>query len=260
MGITNLAGMMALERPPRWGLIAIVALLLANVGLIVLLVQRQDTAPETTTAVAAATTSPRTATATATETAEADLGVLAVYGDGYSSGNFSGGVGAAGWPALVAERLGMQLQLSAETLAGYVNAGSTGQTYPQLVQDQPPGDASVTVVFGSRNDEDAAPPDVQAAATETFAAVLAAGPATELLVIGPCWSSADAPASLTAVADAVRAAAEAAGATYVDPLAEGWFADPAGLISPIDGISILDAGHSYLADPISPLVDAQLTD
>ena len=46
-----------------------------------------------------------------------------------------------------------------------------------------------------------------------------------------------APAELTGGVDAVRPAAEAAGATYVDPLTLGWFADPAGLVSPADGIS-----------------------
>lgn len=262
---------MALERPPRWGLIAIVVLLLANVGLVLLLVQRQSSTPEPTTSVAAAstgtTTSPRTSTPSATSNSPAtssspasqttgDPGVLAVYGDGYSSGNSEGGTGAAGWPALVSQQLGMQLQLIAATLAGYVRPGSTGQTYPQLVQAQPPTDASVTVVFGSRNDVAAAPAEVQAAASATFAAILAADPTTQLLVIGPCWSSANAPAELTAVSSAVQAAAQAAGATYVDPLTQGWFADPAGLVSPADGISLLNAGHSYLAGLIAPLVDA----
>ncbi|MEI4278287.1 GDSL-type esterase/lipase family protein [Klenkia terrae] len=259
---------MAFERPPRWGLIAIVVLLLANVGLVLLLVQRQNSEPGPTRSVAAATTgttSPRT-TAPATGTRSSapgssapettgDPGVLAVYGDGYSSGNSEGGTGAAGWPALVAQQLDMQLQLSAATLAGYVRPGSTGQTYPQLVQAQPPADASVTVVFGSRNDVAADPAEVQAAASATFAAILAADPSTRLLVIGPCWSSAAAPAELTAVSTAVQAAAQAAGATYVDPLTRGWFAAPAGLVSPADGISLLDAGHSYLGDLIAPLVD-----
>ncbi|MEI4272823.1 GDSL-type esterase/lipase family protein [Klenkia sp. LSe6-5] len=261
--------MLALERPPRWGLIAIVVLLAANAALVVLLVQRNAPTPQATAPAAASTnsstspsspsTSPAgTTSASPTDDASTEPGVLAVYGDGYSSGNSEGGTGAAGWPALVAQQLGMELQLSAATLAGYVRPGSTGQTYPQLVQAQPPTGAGVTVVFGSRNDVDASPAEVQSAAAQTFQAITAADPETELLVIGPCWSSADVPAELEAVASAVQQAAQAAGATYVDPIAQGWFADPAGLVSPIDGISILDPGHAYLADLIGPLVSAEL--
>jgi hypothetical protein len=251
----------AFERPPRWGLVAVVVLLLANVGLVLLLVQRQNAGVEPSTSAGGTTTSVRTTSPGASAEPGADPattgdpGGLAVYGDGYSSGNSEGGTGAAGWPALVAQSLGMQLQLSAATLAGYVRPGSTEQTYPQLVQARPPVGASVTVVFGSRNDVNATPAEVQAAASATFSAIMAADPATKLLVIGPCWSSASAPAELTAISSAVQAAAEAAGATYVDPLTQGWFAEPAGLVSPADGISLLDAGHTYLAGLVTPLVD-----
>lgn len=264
--------MVSLERPPRWGLIAIVVLLLANLGLVLLLVQRNNSAPDARSAVAASATSTSSARTTSTPSTSStppsssvsptagetssEGGSLAVYGDGYSSGNSEGGEGAAGWPALVAQQLGMQLELRAATLAGYVRPGSTGQTYPQLVQAQPPADAAVTVVFGSRNDVAATPADVQAAATTTFQAILAADPTTELVVIGPCWSSSGAPAELTAVSDAVRTAAEGAGATYVDPLTLGWFSDPTGLVSPIDRISLLDAGHVFLAQQIAPLVES----
>lgn len=260
--------MVSLERPPRWGLIAIVVLLLANVGLVLLLVQRNSAAPDAAVAAtASSTSSTRTtpssrtsptpaSTSTAPATTPVQGGVLAVYGDGYSSGNSEGGQGAAGWPALVAQQLGMQLQLRAATLAGYARPGSTGQTYPQLVQAQPPVGAAVTVVFGSRNDLAAPPAEVQAAATSTFQAIVAADPTTELVVIGPCWSSSGAPAELTAVSGAVQSAAQAAGATYVDPLSLGWFADPTGLVSPIDGISLLNAGHVFLAQQIAPLVEA----
>lgn len=256
--------MVSLERPPRWGLIAIVVLLLANVGLVLLLVQRGTSAPAASSAPTSERTSAAQATSSAPATASAappaastsaEGGVLAVYGDGYSSGNSEGGQGAAGWPALVGEQLGMQVELRAATLAGYVRPGSTEQTYPQLVQAQPPSDAAVTVVFGSRNDVAATPAEVQAAATATYQAILASDPTTKLVVIGPSWSSADAPANLTAVSAAVRTAAEAAGATYADPLALGWFADPTGLVSPIDGISLLDAGHAFLAQQIAPLVE-----
>ena len=61
------------------------------------------------------------------------------------------------------------------------------------------------------------------------------------------------PGDLEDVGEAVAAAARAADATYVDPIADGWFSEPAGLIAS-DGISPTNAGHSYIAGLIAPVV------
>mgnify|MGYP002623887115 CR=1 FL=1 len=48
-----------------------------------------------------------------------------------------------------------------------------------------------------------------------------------------------------------------AGATFVDPIAEGWFVGRPELIG-ADGVHPTDAGHQYLADKIAPLIGARL--
>jgi lysophospholipase L1-like esterase len=185
----------------------------------------------------------------------ADPPVLAFYGDRYTGGTPLGGIGPAGWPAIVSERLGAQAtEPHAVTDAGYVaGSRSGGFTLVGLAQVQPEPDADVTIVFGSRNDFRASPQEITAAATRAFELIRANAPDTQLLVIGPAWTDAAVPPELPPVRDAVRQAAVAAGATFVDPLAERWFFDDVGLIA-VDSISPNDAGHAYLADQIEPFV------
>lgn len=180
--------------------------------------------------------------------------VLAVYGDWYVSGTDQGGVGPAGWPAIVSQRIGAEATVPhAAPAAGYVAESATGDTFLTLAQNTPEPTADVTIVFGSRNDYLSTPAEITAAATRTFETIRATAPQTELLVIGPAWTDAAVPPELLPVRDAVQQAAAAAGATFVDPIAERWFFDDTGLIS-TDLISPTDAGHVYLADRIEPVV------
>lgn len=196
-------------------------------------------------------------TAATTPTASTTYGrpVLAFYGDWYVSGTELGGQGAAGWPAIVSERIGAEATVAhAMPSAGYVvRADTTGDTFLTLVQNGPEPTADLTIVFGGRNDYLFPPEEIAAAVTRTFEAIRAAAPDTELLVIGPTWSDAVVPPELPPVRDAVQQAAAAADATFVDPLAERWFFDDTGLIG-ADLISPTDAGHVYLADRIEPIV------
>ncbi|SDF58416.1 Lysophospholipase L1 [Blastococcus fimeti] len=184
-----------------------------------------------------------------------DAPVLAFYGDWYTAGTQQGGLGPAGWPAIVGERLGARsTEPHALTDAGYVATSSFGDaTFVSLAELQPEPDADVTVVFGSRNDYRATPAQITAAATRTFELIRAAAPQTRLLVIGPAWTDAAVPAELPPVRDAVRSAAAAADVTFIDPLVGRWFFDGVGLIGR-DLISPTDPGHAYLADLIEPLV------
>jgi hypothetical protein len=185
----------------------------------------------------------------------ADTPVLAFYGDRYTSGAPQGGLGPAGWPAIVSERLGAQATVPHALIdAGYVATSTFGGiTFEVLATQLPEPDADVTVVFGSRNDFEASQQAITAAATRTFDAIRANAPDTELLVIGPAWTDAAVPPEIPPVRDAVRQAALAVGATFVDPLNAGWFFDGVGLIGS-DLRSPTDAGHRYLADQIEPFV------
>ncbi len=181
--------------------------------------------------------------------------VLAFYGDRFTAGTQQGGLGPAGWPAIVTERLGARsTERHALTDAGYVATSSFGDaTFVSLAELLPEPDADVTIVFGSRNDYQATPAQITAAATRTFEVIRATAPQTRLLVIGPAWTDAAVPEELPPVRDAVREAAAAADVTFIDPLVGRWFFDGVGLIGR-DSISPTDAGHAYLADLIEPLV------
>ena len=185
--------------------------------------------------------------------------VLAFYGDRYTAGTQQGGLGPTGWPAIVTGRLDARAtEVHALIDAGYVATSTFGDfTFEALAAQQPEPDADVTIVFGSRNDFEASQQDITAAATRTFDAIRANAPDTQLLVIGPAWTDAAVPPEIPPVRDAVRQAALAAGATFVDPLAERWFFNGVGLIGR-DLISPTDAGHAYLADQIEPFVRALL--
>jgi len=73
-------------------------------------------------------------------------------------------------------------------------------------------------------------------------------------VIGPPWVNGSPPASIVADRDVVQAAAQAAGATFVDPLREGWFTGPYASLIGSDGVHPTDAGHRHLADLILPRI------
>lgn len=242
-----------LERPPRWGILTLVLLVIGNVALFTLINMRPAPADTYVARPAPAPATPPQPPAQPETVAEP--AVLAVYGDGYASGNELGGLDAAGWPALVAEETGSRLMLRAVPRAGYASRGVSGEDFPDIVEGQPVADATVTVVSGSRNDADKDPEVVRANAERVLALVRQAAPETAIVVVGPAWTGGDAPAGVLAVRDVVEAAAEAAGATFLDPLADGWFTERSGLIA-TDGISPTDAGHAYLADLIAPVVAA----
>jgi hypothetical protein len=192
---------------------------------------------------------------------EARAPVLAFYGDWYVSGTSQGGIGPAGWPAIVSQRIGAEgTAPHAVTDAGYVATSATAaDTFVTLAVNNPEPRADVTIVFGSRNDYEVGAAEITAAATRTFDAIRAAAPQTQLLVIGPAWTDPAVPPELPPVRDAVQRAAEVAGATFIDPLADRWFFDEPSLIS-TDAISPSDTGHAYLADRIEPVVRQLLTD
>lgn len=253
-------GGLGLERPPRWGIVVLAILVLVNVALFSVVVLHPNTpAGSGQQAAAAALTSAPSgvpSTPAVVSSAAATAGappVLAVYGDGYSAGNDQGGVGDAGWPAQVALATGTTLALSAVAQAGYASIGVSGRDFVGLVEDTPFPDAAVTLLVGSRNDAGEDVAVVAANVAQALDALRRTAPGTTVVLVGPIWDDGDVPADVQAVRDAVRDAATAAGVRFVDPVADGWFADENGLISP-DGVSLNDAGHSYVAGLLAPVI------
>lgn len=174
--------------------------------------------------------------------------LLTVLGDSFASGHGGAGVGARGWPAMIAGRLGGDLVNYAVGGTGYVN-NAGGHPFP-LRAEIVPAESETVIVFGSLNDQTLPADAVGAAAADTYRKVRERAPGARLIVVGPQWPNAQRPADLLAVRAAVRSAAVAAGATFIDPLAEGWFDNRPDLIGP-DGWHPNNAGHEHITNRIT---------
>ena len=178
---------------------------------------------------------------------------VVLIGD-YTAESAVGGAGPRNWTALV----GLALQTNRPTRvvrdnaegSGYVAVGAYDQTFLDAAKVLVSGDVSAVVIFGSRFDMYAAPDAVRTAAADTYAAVKEAAPDAVLVVVGPTWPGAAPPPELLTTRDIVNDAASDAGATFVDPIKEGWFAkDPGKFMAP-DNVLPSDAGHELIAQNI----------
>ncbi len=176
---------------------------------------------------------------------------LVVLGDSIASGTPIGGQGAAGWPAIVAQKLGLLSLLSAQPGTGYTKDYSSGSAYPTRVNDVIALRPSILIVEGSRNDTDAAA--TKRIAIEVLTKLRSALPQAQILVIGPFYLDAMNQRT-TPINEAVKAAAVSLHLTYVDTLKAGWFLGSAHRFVGSDGIHPTDEGHRYIADLIVPLV------
>jgi lysophospholipase L1-like esterase len=187
---------------------------------------------------------------------------VAIIGDSYTRGSDMGGNGDHGWPKLVTselDRQGVPIKpvVGAVRGVGYVDRGRHGTVFDDQIPKAVAPDDWLVVLFGSRNDVGFPLPDLTAAVERTLADVKAAAPNAKVLVIGPPWTNANPPQPFLWVRDILKSQAGAVGATFVDPIADGWFADQPDLIG-TDGVHPTDAGHQYMADKIAPLIAQQL--
>ncbi|WP_293054286.1 GDSL lipase [Mycobacterium sp.] len=187
---------------------------------------------------------------------------LAVIGDSYTTGTREGGRGPQSWTSrawATLERQGVQVapDVAAEGRAGYGVPGDHGSVFGDLAAKAVHSDDVLVVFFGSRNDQGTDPDLLAEKAHDAFDLVRRAAPSARLLVIGPPWPTADAPADVLRVRDVIADQSRAAGATFVDPIAENWFVGRSDLIG-ADGVHPNDAGHAYMAAKIVPLIRAQL--
>jgi lysophospholipase L1-like esterase len=246
---------------PKWAWAILISGLVALVALTSLTLLRP--APRST-GTAPASTSPSTASTSsgpATTTSAPAPTRMLVIGDSYTGGSNEGGVGAAGWPRLLGERLEADgyrtvIDVSASGGSGYIQPGPPGTTFVQLAE-QARNAYAVVIFFGSRNDV-APAGDVRQAATEAYQKVRETSPDARLLIIGPAWVNDNPPPNVRAARDGLARAAEDAGATFVDPLEEGWFSGTYKTLIGADGVHPTDQGHAHMADLIVPHVRAEL--
>jgi len=177
---------------------------------------------------------------------------MAVLGDSIASGSPEGGNGVKGWPAIVAQTLGLTLFNRGQPGTGYtISFAQGGRPYPARVDEIIRNNPAVVIVEGSRNDLDAEA--TKTAATDVLGKLRRGLPQARILVIGPIYSS-ETNVGTTPVNDAVKAAAASAGLTYVDTVKAGWFTGAAHSLIGSDGVHPTDEGHRYLAELIAPFV------
>lgn len=193
---------------------------------------------------------------------------ITYIGDSLTNGTSQDSGLGARFPAIISRRLLVPARILASNGSGYVQVGPAAgaQTFPGQARSVQP-DTSLVLILGSRNDmhseEDI--DEIPERALTTYERVKDRAPNARLLVVGPPWINDSPSAEILAVRDQVRAAAEQAGVDFLDPIREGWFAEPQGVLD--DGRSRLiaqdrihpnDDGHEYLADRLLPYVTERI--
>lgn len=183
---------------------------------------------------------------------------IVVIGDSYTEGTPQGGLGDNNWASLAWRQLRKEgAQIAPKVVAtggsGYVTAGTVGETFADSVRSAVTADDDVVVVFGGSNDVTVPLDEEYQAIRDTLAMVRQQAPRARVVVIGPVRPIPDDDRELVAVRDAIRTEADAMGATFVDPIAEGWFVGDSGLIGP-DAVHPTDNGHSYMAQRLLPVL------
>ena len=187
---------------------------------------------------------------------------IAVIGDSYTTGGELGGLGDNGWTTrawqlLTQQGIPISADVAAEGGAGYGTRGNRGSVFEDLTADAVRPDDVLVVFFGSRNDQGVDPTQLSILAWGTYHLARSKAPKARFLVIGPPWPTADPPPAVLRIRDTLKYQASVAGATFIDPIAAGWFVGRPELIGK-DGVHPTDAGHAYMADMIAPLIGAQL--
>jgi lysophospholipase L1-like esterase len=195
-------------------------------------------------------------------TLDSSLNRVAVVGDSYTTGGELGGLGSKGWTTrawqlLARDGIRVAPDVAAEGGAGYGTRGNHGSVFEDLTADAVKPDDVLVVFFGSRNDQGVDPTQLSILAYGTFQLARRTAPSAKFLVIGPPWPTADPPDPVLRIRDALKYQAGIAGATFIDPIAQGWFVGRPELIGN-DGVHPTDAGHAYMAEKIAPLIGAQL--
>lgn len=190
------------------------------------------------------------------------LNHIAVIGDSYTTGSNEGGLGPKGWTTLAWQNLSgrgvkVNADVAAEGGAGYVVRGNRGGIFRDLTARAVKPDDSLVVFFGSRNDMKVEPTRLSIAMYGTLSLARQIARSAKMLVIGPPWPTADPPPEVLRIRDVLSYQAQLAGATFVDPIAARWFVGRPELIGQ-DGVHPTDAGHTYMAEKIAPLIGTQL--
>jgi lysophospholipase L1-like esterase len=189
---------------------------------------------------------------------------VAIIGDSYTSGPKAGE--KTRWPALVEEALksqGTEIDpvIGAHGGSGYADHSKEGSVrFIDQVRQVAGTNDRLVILFGSAADQTELPDKLdrlRISVERTLSEAKKTAPAAKFLVIGPAWGQRNPSAGILQARDVIKGQAEGFGATFVDPIAEGWFVDHPEMVS-ANGDRPTDLGHAYMAERIAPLVAQQL--
>lgn len=180
---------------------------------------------------------------------------IAIVGDAHTDGASKG---TLTWPALTAEQLLKQnINVDPQIAAGSTPAGKGVQALTREIQQAVLPTTKLVVLFGSASDMESSPAELSTAMQLALKESENTAPQARILVVGPISFDNQAPQPLLDVRNTLQIEATVAGATFIDPIAERWFADGSGMTHN-DHKTLDDAGHAYLAGKMAPLIAQQL--
>ena len=151
---------------------------------------------------------------TATVTAEPRPVTAAAIGDSIAIGY---GVPADdAWPLLVAQRLGWNLTDLADSASGFTRGGGSSHTFDDQVSAVIRLHPDVVLVAATRNDVDAPPATLKAAATSSMERLRAALPDARIIGVSPVWGADTPTPQLATVRATVREAVLDIHGSWVD--------------------------------------------
>jgi lysophospholipase L1-like esterase len=197
-----------------------------------------------------------------------DANFVGVISDSYTAGSPQGGTGAANWTRRSGELLrahGVQFSPVEDSVggSGYTVAGrrKDGQFLDQVERIAGTND-KIVILFGSRNDAHRGRNELAAAVDAALSRTRELAPNAQILVIGPAWTGHVARqvqlSDLEEVRDVVQDRATAAGAMFIDPIADGWFPPDRPDLIGADNVHPTDSGHEYMAGQIAPVIEQLL--
>lgn len=175
-------------------------------------------------------------------------GATAVFlGDSFTSGWNGAGLGPHGWPALVGAARGWKVVNMAVPGTGYINPGWTNQPLGSRIGAAVRRAPAIVFVATGHNDSRWSTSATIAAAERAIDRLHAGLPDAMIVIVAPIWQNGSPPSRCLDLRDALRRKAAAIGATFIDPLAERWFAGDSHRYIGSDGLHPTNAGHAWLA-------------
>ena len=143
------------------------------------------------------------------------------FGDSWTTG-YAAAPGK-GFPQVAASSLGWSPVVDGASGTGYLKANGAAQPYPARAKAlEPDAGVGVVVLQGGLNDQAEDLSGFKAAAESTVATLKAKYPKAALVIVGPAAPTLPAPDALYQIAQDLSDVAAAAGAPFIDPLAEQW--------------------------------------